>query len=144
MVKRLEIFTDGACSGNPGSAGIAFVVKENGKNIKEFARDIGTATNNIAEYTAVIYALQEALILRADEVILNTDSELLCSQMKGDYKVKNSNIKPLFEQIKHLVTGFRGLKIRHIPREKNKDADRLAKKAIKREQAELAGAAALG
>lgn len=137
MVKRIEIFTDGACSGNPGAAGLGFVIRDNGKIIKEFSKDIGTATNNIAEYMAVIYALQEALILRADEVILNTDSELLYNQLKGDYKVKHVNIKPLFEQVKHLTTGFRRFEIRHILRAKNKNADRLAKKAIKREQAKV-------
>ena len=137
MVKKIEIFTDGACSGNPGAAGIGFVIRNNGKTIKEFSKDIGESTNNIAEYTAVIYALQEALILRADEAVLNTDSELLYNQLKGDYKVKNANIKPLFEQVKHLMKGLRRVEVRHILRQKNKDADRLAKKAIKREQAKM-------
>lgn len=133
----LEIFTDGACSGNPGPAGIGVIITEQGKIVAEISEDIGPATNNIAEYTAVIYALQEALIRRADEVLLCTDSELLYKQVLGIYEVKNANIQPLFSQIKHLIKGFRRFTIRHVPREQNKDADRLAKKAISKEQTKV-------
>lgn len=136
-LKKFDIFTDGACSGNPGLAAIAFVIKEREGIVKEFSKGIGTATNNIAEYTAVIYALQEALILKADRVVLHTDSELLCRQVAGRYKVKDSNLKPLFEQTRHLMGGFKNIEIKHIPREQNKDADRLAKKRIKTEQAKM-------
>jgi len=136
-MKDLEIHTDGACSGNPGLASIAFIIKEGGNTIKEFSQSIGESTNNVAEYTAVVYALQEALILKADTVKLFSDSELLCHQLNGEYKVKNENIKPLFEQIKHLAKGFKKLSVRHIPREKNKEADGLAKKIIKQEQAKV-------
>ena len=132
-MKQLEIYTDGACSGNPGPAGVGFVIREKGKVVAEFSQAIGDATNNIAEYTAVIYALQHALILHADDVQLRSDSELLCRQVQGLYKVKNANIKPLFEQVKHLVSGFRSFKIDHVPREQNKDADALSKKAIKKQ-----------
>ena len=111
--------------------------KEDGKLLKEISKCIGMATNNIAEYTAVIYALQEALILKAEKVVIHTDSELLFKQVKGLYKVKHENIKPLFEQIQHLATGFKGFGIKHIPREQNKEADNLAKQAIKKEQAKV-------
>ena len=134
MSRELEIYTDGACSGNPGLSGIGVVIKENGNIVKEMSKDLGEATNNIAEYMAVIYALQEALILRADKVILKTDSELVYKQCIGKYKVKHANIKPLFDQVKHLFNGFKEIKIQHIPRDQNKDADGLARKAVKKEQ----------
>ena len=137
MTRELSIYTDGACSGNPGVAAIAVVIQENGREIKRFGMNIGEATNNIAEYTAVIYALQEALILRADVVTLFTDSELLYKQVIGSYKVKHPNMKPLFEQVRHLITGFKRFEIKHVPREKNNEADGLAKKLINKEQAKV-------
>lgn len=106
------------------------MLDEKGKKVKEFNKYIGIATNNVAEYNAAIYGLQEALIKRADEVELNLDSELVAQQLKGEYRVKNSNIKPLFEQALHLLSGFRKVMINHIPREKNKEADKLVNKAI--------------
>ena len=129
---KLEIFTDGGCSGNPGPAAIGVVIKENGKTIKTLNRAIGQGTNNIAEYTALIVALQEALILKADEVSVKTDSELMCQQVGGHYKVKHENIKPLFEQVKHLVTGFRKFQIAHVPREQNCEADALVRQILKK------------
>jgi ribonuclease HI len=132
--KKIDIFTDGACSGNPGPAAYGVVIKDGGKTIKELSGSLGEATNNIAEYMAVIYALQEALILKTSYINLHTDSELLYNQLKGTYKVKNSHIKPLFEQIHHLAAGFQNIEVKRIPREQNKEADRLAQKVIKAEQ----------
>jgi len=130
-MKKISIFVDGGARGNPGPAGIGVVVfDDNKKKIRELSKYIGVATNNIAEYNAVIYGLQEALIIKADEVELNLDSELACKQLKGEYRVKNANIKPLFEQALHLLSGFKNISIKHIKREKNKDADKLVNKAI--------------
>jgi len=126
----LEIYTDGACSGNPGAAGIGVVIKRGGKNIWELSKSIGPATNNIAEYLAVVYALQQALILKADQVLIRADSELLVRQCNGIYRVKDDNIRMLFEQVQHLLTGFRVYAFEHIPREQNKEADGLSKKAV--------------
>jgi ribonuclease HI len=137
LTKRLDIYTDGACSGNPGMGGIGVVIKDQGKVVKELSQSLDQTTNNLAEYTAVIYALQEALIFRADVVAIHTDSELLFRQVKGEYKVINPNIKPLFEQIRHLAKGFKGLTFKHIPRQQNREADSLAKRAIKKEQAKV-------
>lgn len=134
MSLRWQIYTDGACSGNPGPAGVAFVARQGDKVVREFSQSLGNATNNIAEYTAVIYALQEALIARVDKVEVFTDSELMYHQLKGNYKVKNENIRPLFDQLQHLIRGFKEFSIQYVPREKNKEADRLAKKAISQEQ----------
>jgi len=78
----------------------------------------------------VIFGLQEALIEKADEIELNLDSELAAQQLKGEYRVKNQNIKQLFEQALHLLSGFKKFTIRHIPREENKEADKLVNKAI--------------
>ncbi len=135
--KKLEIYSDGACSGNPGPAGIGVVIKKDGKVFKEISKYIGEATNNIAEYTAIIYAAQEALIQQADEVALFTDCELAYSQMIGRYQVKDVKIKVLFDQVQHLASGFKVFVVTHVPREQNKDADKLARKAIKTEQAKV-------
>lgn len=137
MSRILEIFTDGACQGNPGEAAIGVVILENGKIIKKISQAIGPATNNIAEYTALIYALQEALILKADQVIIKTDSELMFKQVHGDYKIKHQHLQVLYDQVQHLKSGIKKVEIIHIPREQNKDADKLATKAIKKEQAKV-------
>ena len=129
---KLEIFTDGGCSGNPGPAAIGVVIKEGGKNIKPLKRAIGEGTNNIAEYTALIVGLQEALILKADEVSVKADSELMVKQVSGVYAVKHANIKPLFEQVKHLITGFKKFQIMHVLREQNAEADALVRQVLKK------------
>jgi ribonuclease HI len=129
---KLEIFTDGGCSGNPGPAAIGVVVKDGTKTVKTIARAIGCGTNNIAEYTALIVALQEALILKADEVSVKTDSELMCKQVNDIYAVKHENLKPLFAQVKHLVTGFKSFQIAHVPREQNREADALVSQVLKK------------
>jgi len=131
VIKKFLLYIDGGSRGNPGPAGIGVVIYDKeGKRVKEFNKYIGIATNNIAEYKALIYGLQEALFKKADEVTLNMDSELVVQQLKGDYKVKNANIKPLFEQALHLLSGFRKFEIKHIKREENKEADKLVNKAI--------------
>jgi len=129
---KLEIFTDGGCSGNPGPAAIGVVIKKGDKTIKTLGLSIGQGTNNIAEYTALIYGLQEALVLKADQVSVKTDSELMCRQVNGQYAVKHENIKPLFAQVKHLVTGFKKFQIAHVPREKNSEADALVRQVLKK------------
>ncbi len=131
MNKKLSIYVDGGSRGNPGPSGIGVMVLDSrGKRVKNFSKYIGVVTNNVAEYTAVIYGLQEALIEKADEIELNLDSELAARQLKGEYRVKNSGIKPLFEQALHLLSGFKKFTIKHIAREKNKEADKLVNKAI--------------
>ena len=129
---KLEIFTDGGCSGNPGPAAIGVVIKEGGQTIKTLNRFIGQGTNNIAEYTALIVALEEALVLKADEISVKTDSELMCKQVMGAYAVKHENIKPLFDQVKNLVAGFKSFQIAHVPREQNAQADALVRQVLKK------------
>lgn len=134
MKADLIIHVDGACSGNPGPAGIGVAIDDqNGQRLKEISQFIGSATNNIAEYTALIFALQEALLLKAKRVKIFTDSELVHKQVTGQYKVKHEKMKPLFEQVKHLWEGFEQIEFFHVLREKNKDADKLATQAIKKQ-----------
>jgi ribonuclease HI len=130
-MNKLELFIDGACQGNPGPSGVGVVIRHNGKIIKEISRYIGSATNNIAEYSALIFGLQESLILKADSVKINTDSQLLYRQLIKVYKVKHPNIIGLYNQAVHLAGGFKEFSISHIPRELNAEADKLATKAIK-------------
>ena len=130
-MKKLDIYIDGASKGNPGPSGIGVIICENGEVLKNIANFIGSATNNIAEYTALIQALQAALILKAASININSDSQLLCRQLNKEYKVKNSNIVNLYNQAVHLMTGFEKVHVKHIPREQNSGADKLATKAIK-------------
>ncbi len=130
-MKRIDIYVDGGSRGNPGPAGIGCVLyDESRKKIKDFYKYIGLATNNIAEYNAVIYGLQEALFQKIDEARLFLDSELVAQQLEGEYRVKDAKIKPLFEQALHLISGFKKVEIKRIDREKNKEADKLVNKAI--------------
>ena len=127
----LDIYIDGACKGNPGPSGIGIVICQNGQVIKNISSYIGNATNNIAEYRALIWALEEGLILKAEDIKINTDSLLLYNQINKAYKVKNPNIVGLYNQAQHLIMSFKNFKISHIPRGENRGADKLATRAIK-------------
>ena len=134
-MKTLEIFSDGACSGNPGPAGIGvFILSDDGKVVREVSEAIGQATNNIAEYRAFIRGLQEAKELGAECVRLRTDSELLFYQIKGDYKVKHPNMKPLHQEAVALLKTFKKVECKVVPREQNKEADRLSTTALRQDK----------
>jgi ribonuclease HI len=129
--KRLSIYVDGASRGNPGPAAIGVVIRdEAGATAAKLSSCIGRATNNQAEYTALIMALQEAGKLGADQVYISTDSQLMAEQINGNYKVRNAHIKPLFEQAMQLLTAFQYYAIDHIPRDLNSEADALANEAL--------------
>jgi len=128
--KKLSLYTDGASRGNPGPAGVGVVILDGRKKIKELYKYIGETTNNMAEYNALIYGLEEAVNLAAKEVVVNLDSELVARQLNGEYKVKDDDIKALFERALSILKNFEHFEIRHVARSKNKDADRLANKAI--------------
>jgi len=130
-MKEIEIYIDGASKGNPGPSGIGVVICKDGDTIKNISSYIGNATNNVAEYSALIYALQEALILKAENIKINTDSQLLYRQIKKIYKVKNPNILGLYNQVLHLMSAFKEVYLNHISREHNRGADKLANLAIK-------------
>ena len=141
MKEKLEIFIDGACRGNPGPAAVGVVIYQNGVILKKLSKCIGHATNNLAEYSALIYALQEALLLKAEEIQIHTDSQLMFNQLKGDYKINSPQLKELFTQVKELAGGFKKISFKQIPREKNQEADKLAgevlNQALKNEQAKV-------
>ena len=137
MKENLEIFIDGACRGNPGEASIGIVIKHNAQTIKEVAKPIGKATNNIAEYQALIEALHEARGLKAQRLKFYTDSELVYKQVTGVYQVKNSNLKLLHDQVRDLIGLFQDVQIMNVPREQNREADRLASAILKDKQAKV-------
>ena len=129
--KKLLLYTDGGSRGNPGPSGIGVIILDaKRKKIKEACKYIGEATNNIAEYSALVYGLEEAARLDADEVIVYMDSELLAKQLSGEYRVKDEGMKALFEKALGILKHFKSFEIKHIAREKNKEADKLVNKAI--------------
>lgn len=130
--KSLKIYVDGSSQGNPGPAGIGVVIYDHRKHlIYSSGEFIGQATNNEAEYRALIYALIEALILRAEALFVYLDSELVANQVSGRYKVKNPRLFPLHQEVCYLMKGFNRVTVSYIERTKNRDADRLAQRAIK-------------
>ena len=129
---RLLIHTDGAARGNPGPAGAGAILRDaaDGTVLAEIAEPLGRATNNVAEWTAVRLALEEAHQLGATHVDLRMDSELVARQISGIYRVKHPDLKPIHAQAMELLRGFEGYTVGHVPRELNKDADRLSNVAI--------------
>lgn len=138
MVKKfvhqhLVSYTDGGARGNPGPAGIGVVLQnKDGETIGEWSEFLGIATNNQAEYKALLLALKQAVALGTIELECRLDSELVVKQLKGEYKVKHPDLKPLFEQAKSLISQIKNVSFKHIPRELNKQADRLANQAMDR------------
>lgn len=129
--KKVTTYTDGGARGNPGPAGIGAVVHDLTTDIvHEHKRYIGETTNNQAEYKALIMALESAKNLGAEEVQCFLDSELVVKQMRKEYKVKEPGLAKLFIQAYNLTTAFKKVTFSHIPREKNKHADRLVNEAI--------------
>lgn len=127
-----RMFTDGACSGNPGPAGIGFVILDaDGQELAAVGAAIGRATNNIAEYTALIRGLEHCLQLGADEVEVISDSQLLVRQMIGQYKVKQPHLKTLRDQAVEVAERLGKVRYRHVLRGENARADGLASGAIR-------------
>ena len=126
----ITIHTDGGARGNPGPAAFAYVLEWPGHDDIEEKGLLGVSTNNIAEYTALVKALEHAKKLGGRRVVVNSDSELIVKQMNGEYKVKNENLLPLYEAARKLVRAFDDVEIRHIYRAANKRADRLYNEAL--------------
>lgn len=117
---------------NPGPAAIGVVIKDERDNIvASISQAIGRATNNQAEYRAIIAALEKSIEIGADTVEIRADSELVVRQIDGRYRVKNAALKPLHRQVRQLQSQFKGFSVTHVPRRLNKEADRLASKAVK-------------
>ncbi len=128
---RLVAYVDGASRGNPGAAALGVVLEDAaGKEIKTVSLAIGRATNNVAEYFALIIALQEALLAGARELDVYTDSELVAKQFSGEYRIKDEDLKRLGILVRHLARGFRRLTVTHVPRERNTRADAEANRAL--------------
>jgi ribonuclease HI len=128
----ITIHTDGASRGNPGPAAFAYVLGRDGEEPIEEAGRLGRMTNNQAEYTALVRALEHALELGADHrVAVHSDSELLVKQMRGEYRVKNEDLRDLYEEARDLCRRFRGgVTFRHVRREENSRADALGNEAL--------------
>ena len=118
--------------GNPGDAGVGVFICHNddASQRERISRYIGKATNNIAEYSALLVALQRASELGAQRIVVKSDSQLMVRQLHGEYKIKNETLQRLYSSAITLLKKFASVTVLHIPREENKDADRLARKAI--------------
>jgi len=133
MKETITINFDGGSRGNPGPAGVGIVLSaEDGTPLITRGKFIGTATNNVAEYMALILGLREAAKLGAKKVLIRGDSELIIKQMRGDYRVKNPALKQLFDQAQTLAGGFDSITFEHNLRHHNSLADRLANLAMDR------------
>jgi len=127
----ISVYCDGGARGNPGPAAYGFVVKQNGQTVKADGAPIGIATNNTAEYTAIIKALTWlADNCAGKDLNFYLDSMLAASQLSGTFKVKNANIREMIVKIRELETQFGNISYRHIPREQNTEADRLVNEAL--------------
>jgi len=136
-MERIIVYTDGGARGNPGPAAIGVVIKDTqGRTIKSYGELIGEATNNEAEYQAVIFALQKIKALfgkkktRYLAVEINLDSELTARQLNGEYRIEEERLFPLFIKVWNLKMDFGEVKFQHVPRERNKEADSLVNEAL--------------
>ncbi|OGZ58004.1 MAG: hypothetical protein A3G60_04240 [Candidatus Ryanbacteria bacterium RIFCSPLOWO2_12_FULL_47_9c] len=138
---KLIIYTDGGSRGNPGPAALGIVIQDtSGKLIKEYGEALGVRTNNEAEYEAVIFALKKVKALFGKEktktmaLDVRMDSELVMKQLTGQYKVEEEKLFPLFIKIWNLKMDFGSITFMYVPREKNKDADRMVNEALDRKK----------
>ena len=130
--QRILIYTDGAARGNPGPAGLGAILRDaqTGEVLAELARFLGIRTNNYAEWTAVEEAVRRALELGASQLDLRMDSELVARQISGRYRVKHADLKPIHARVMAMLGQLESYTVGHVPRELNKDADRLSNVAI--------------
>ncbi|MFH1192573.1 MAG: ribonuclease HI family protein [bacterium] len=131
MLKKIKLYTDGGARGNPGPAGIGAVLKDGQDDIvAEISEYIGVATNNYAEYMALIKGLEKVKELGAEEVECFLDSELVVKQMRREYRVKDKNLAKLFTKVWNLSLWFKKITYKYIRREMNSEADKLVNAAI--------------
>lgn len=125
------INTDGAARGNPGPAAIGVTIRNgDGRLLANISRAIGVTTNNQAEYRAIIAGLEKAVGLGARRVLVKSDSELAVKQLQGLYKIKNTGLRPLYQEVVRLAGSLDSFDIAYVPREENAEADRLANRAL--------------
>ncbi len=143
LAEKIVVYTDGGSRGNPGPAAIGVVISGIGKEIKEYSEFLGNKTNNEAEYQAVIFALKKVRQLagrdnlKKTEVEMRVDSELIARQLRGEYKVEEKNLQPLFMEIWNLRFDFPHLIFKEIPREENQKADRLVNACLDQQNSKL-------
>lgn len=131
LENKIIVYTDGGSRGNPGPAAIGIVIGN-----KKYGHKIGDATNNVAEYKAIIFALKKlkALITKKEaknaEIEIRTDSELITKQLNGKYKIKDADLQPLFIEVWNSKQDFKKIIFTQIPREQNREADRLVNEAL--------------
>jgi len=125
-----QIYSDGASRGNPGPSGIGAVILKDGEVVHEIAKYIGEVTNNVAEYEALLEALDYCVKHKLSPVEILADSQLLIRQLCGQYKVKHENIKPLYQRARDYLVHLKVTGYQHVPREQNKHADKLANQGI--------------
>lgn len=142
--QKVVIFTDGGSRGNPGPAAIGVVFADgSGRPFKRYAKAIGVRTNNEAEYEAVLFALAKAKALfgkarvKAMDIEVKMDSELVARQLGAEYKIEEERLWPYFMKIWNARLDFGRLSFHHVPREQNREADRLANQALDQEQGRL-------
>jgi len=137
---KIIIYTDGGARGNPGPAAIGAVIQKQGQTLKKYSQFIGEATNNQAEYEAVIFALKKVKLLfgkrkaREMEIEIKVDSELVAKQLTHQYKIKEEDLQPLFLRVWNLMLDFKQISFSHLPRQQNKEADRLVNQALDKEE----------
>ncbi len=139
-IQEFYIQADGASRGNPGKAGVGAVISDaRGRTVKELKCFLGMATNNVAEYRAVILALEKALELGGGSVTLYLDSELVVRQLRGEYRVREAHLQALQRRALEILDRFSKYVIHYIPREENRRADQLANEAIDQKIKNLTG-----
>jgi ribonuclease HI len=127
----LRLHVDGASRGNPGEAGFGVhVTGDDGSEVASLYGYLGKATNNVAEYQALLHGLRFALARGASRVEIFSDSELLVRQVEGRYRVKSPGLQPLHREAKGLLARFERVRVAHVPRERNREADALANQAV--------------
>lgn len=128
---KLTIYIDGACRFNPGPAGIGvWIIGEQGQTLREISEYLGQGTNNVAEWTAYVRALEEAQALGAAELNIFSDSNLLVEQARGAWKIRDERLKKIAARASHVAKNFTRVNLKHIPREQNQRADELSKMAV--------------
>lgn len=138
MSQTLRLHVDGASRGNPGEAGFGVhVCSADGGEVAGLYGYLGRATNNVAEYQALLHGLRFALARGANEVDVFSDSELLVRQLAGRYRVKNPGLQPLFREAQALLARFARARVSHVPRERNREADALANRALDEKRSNL-------
>ena len=130
MNKKAEIYADGGSRGNPGPSGAGAIITVDGETKATVSRYLGNTTNNVAEYTGLVLALEKAHDLHIQQVHVYMDSELVVKQMTGIYRVKDAKLQPLFVKARGLADNFASFNISHVRREKNSIADQLANQAM--------------